>query len=124
MPTDLDTARAALTAVLPLVPGAVTVTLTRTNPDTGATIATASVTGKRTKTTRDETAVGDGIVGGETTQWRLEANGVSFVPQPNDSITDPDGVTWEVQDVDTAGLGRRFVCRCVRQTGATVTQAV
>lgn len=118
MPTDLATARAALTAVLPLVPGAVPVTLTRTNPDTAATIATETgVWGKRTKAGRSQSAVGSegGELGEERTQWRLEADGVDFTVQPADRITDPDGVVWRVLSVDTAGLGRRFVCQCVRE---------
>jgi hypothetical protein len=118
MPTDLATARAALTAVLPLVPGAVQVTLRRTDPDDGSTIATAAdVWGKRTKAGRSEAGVGaeGGPLGEERVQWRLEANGVAFTVQPSDRITDPDGVVWVVLSVDTAGLGRRFVCQCVRE---------
>ncbi len=118
MPTDLATAQAALTAALTTVPGAVAVTLTRTNPDTGATISTKTdLTGKRFKSGRDEGAVGDegGEIGQERVRWRLEASGVAFTVQPRDRITDPDGGVWIVLTVDTACLGRRFVCDCVRE---------
>jgi hypothetical protein len=117
MPTAADAIRASLTAVLPLVPGAVRVTVTRTDPDTGATVAEAGdVWAKRTKTTRSPAGVGDGEVGQEVTRWRVEGSTPEFVVRVNDRITDPDGVTWVVlPDVETACLGRRFVCSCVKE---------
>lgn len=117
MPTDLATARSALTAVLPLVPGSVQVAVTRTDPDTGATIAEAGdIWAKRTKATRREVPVGEnGEVGEEVTRWRVEGSTPGFVVRVNDRIADPDGVVWIVQpDVETACLGRRYVCDCVR----------
>ena len=128
MPDATSAIRSSLTAVLPLVPGAVRVTVTRTDPDTGETVTTADpdtgdpvpltnadVWGKRTAPDRSELPVGEGYAWQELAQWRVEASTVDFTVRVNDRVTDPDGVTWIVLSVKTAGLGRRFVCQCVRE---------
>lgn len=117
MPDATSAIRSSLTSVLRLVPGAVRVTVTRTDPDTGDTVSVAGdIWAKRTKTTRSHAGAGDGEVGQEVTRWRVDGSTPGFAVRVNDRITDPDGVTWVVlPDVETACLGRRYVCDCVRQ---------
>jgi len=100
-------------------PGKTTVTVLQIDPDTGATLATsAGVTALKRVTRTTSPGAGGGEVGVEECKFLLDAAAVSFTPRSRDKITDADGVTWSVGDVETIGFGQLHSCSgCVRVRG-------
>lgn len=118
MPDATAIIRTALTGSLRLVPGAVRVTVTRVNPDTGEPLDFAlECWGKRTAPKRSPFQAGGGELGQEQCQWRVESDGVEFQMRVGDRVTEPDQQAWAVDGVSAAGLGTRFVCQCTRARG-------
>jgi hypothetical protein len=92
------------------------VSVTQTNSDTGATVATAeNVTALKRKSLKAVFGAGDGEASAQTSSFRLWADGLDFTPKSRDVITDADAVAWNVGDVSVEGFGSFYICDpCVK----------
>jgi hypothetical protein len=98
-----------------VVDGLSRVTVRQTDPDTGATLATAeNVTCLAGDRDDADAAVGDGEAGGESTGFTLLAREVGFEVRARDRVTDEDGVVWSVDSTSVEGRGALYVCEATR----------
>jgi hypothetical protein len=113
----MELTRDAIDADIDIFDGLDSVTVLEIDPDSGATLSTATgVTVLKRAEEKTEVPADEGGVPVTTTKFHLRASSLSFVPKERDQIVD-DSTTWVVGKVTKAAFATRYVCDVTKLPG-------